>query len=178
MRGWTQADAAAEFGMSKSGYVKIEDGDRKLNDRYIAKAAEVYGVSEADVVAERSTVPLVGYVGAGAEAHFYGNGDGDLDEAPAIENSSKDTVAVEIRGDSLGSFFDHWLVYYDDRRSPVTNDLVGHLCVVGLPDDRVLIKKIKRASTRGLYHLYGQFGDPILDVQIEWAARVKNMVPK
>lgn len=56
-RGWTQTEAALAFGLSKGGYVKIEDGDRKLSESYIRKAAEVYGVSEAEVIGQRTTVP-------------------------------------------------------------------------------------------------------------------------
>ena len=124
------------------------------------------------------TVKVKGYVGAGAEAHYYNVAQGDLDEVPAPDGSTADTVAVEIRGDSLGSLFDRWIVFYDDVRRPVTGDLVGKLCVVGLPDDRVLVKKIRRGSEDGLYHLLSEREDPIRDVEIEWAARVKNMVPR
>src|SRR5262245_14134771 len=46
-------------------------------------------------------VRVVGYVGAGAQAHFYAVSQGDLDEVPAPPYSTDATVAVEIRGDSL-----------------------------------------------------------------------------
>jgi hypothetical protein len=68
-------------------------------------------------------VPLVGYVSAGAATTYFQQ-DGQLDEVPPPDGASEATVAVEIRGDSLGSFFDRWLVFYDDVRRPVTNDLV------------------------------------------------------
>lgn len=132
--------------------------------------------AEADY--EERTVPLVGYVGAGAEAHFYASGDGELDQVPAPENATSETVAVEIRGESLGALFEHWLVYYDEVRSPVTPDLHGKLCVVGLPDDRILVKQIKPSRAPGLFHLMSNTEGPILDVQILWAARVKSMVPR
>lgn len=126
----------------------------------------------------RATVPLVGYVSAGAAATYFQQDSGHLDEVPAPDNASEATVAVEIRGDSLGSFFDRWLVFYDDVRRPVTSDLVGRLCVVGIEDGRILIKKIKRSKARGLYHLISQTEDPIFDVTIDWAARVKSMIPR
>lgn len=126
---------------------------------------------------EQRYVALVGYVGAGAETHFFAN-DAPLDEVPAPNGTTEETVAVEIRGDSLGSFFDRWLVFYDDVRRPVTTDLINRLCVVGIEDGRILIKKIQRSKSRGLFHLLSQTEPPILDVRIEWAAAVKNMVPK
>lgn len=122
-------------------------------------------------------VRLVGYVGAAAEAHFYAIDQQDLDEVPAPEGSTPSTVAVEIRGTSLGALFDRWLVFYDDVRRPVTSDLIGRLCVVGLADERVLIKKIKRGRD-GMFTLLSNTEDPIHDAVIEWAARVKTMVPR
>lgn len=132
----------------------------------------------AEVSPGEKTVPLVGYVGAGAEANFFAAGDGNLGEVPAPDDATAETVAVEVRGESLGALFDQWLVYYDEVRSPITPDLVGRLCVVGLPDDRVLIKQVKRSKSPGLYHLLSNTEGPILDVEIMWAAKVKSMVPR
>jgi phage repressor protein C with HTH and peptisase S24 domain len=123
-------------------------------------------------------VPVAGYVGAGAEAHFYAVAQGDLDEVDAPEGSTQQTVAVEIRGDSLGTFFDRWLVFYDDIRRPVTPDLVGKLCVVELDDGRILIKKLQRSRVHGLFNLVSQAEPPIVDAAIQWAARVKSMMPR
>lgn len=122
-------------------------------------------------------INLVGYVSAGAQTHFFAN-DEPLDEVEAPVGSTDATVAVEIRGDSLGSFFDRWLVFYDDVRRPVDSSLLNKLCVVGLDDGRILIKKIQRAKSRGLFHLISQTEPPIFDAAIEWAAKVKNMVPR
>lgn len=123
------------------------------------------------------TVRLVGYVGAGAEAHFYAIAEGDLDEVKAPADATKDTVAVEVRGDSLGSFFNRWLVYYDDVRRPVSAELVNQLCVVGLADERVLVKRIRRAP-KGLFDLESPNDEPIRGVAIDWAARVISMTPR
>jgi hypothetical protein len=89
-------------------------------------------------------------------------------------------VAVEIRGESLGPLFERWLVHYDEIRSPITPDLLGQLCVVGLPNDKVLVKKVRnsKSKTKGLYDLLSNNEDPMLDVAVEWAAKVKSMVPR
>lgn len=122
-------------------------------------------------------VPVKGYVGAGAQAHFYAVDPGDLDEVPAPPGSTTKTVAAEIRGDSLGELFNQWLVFYDDVRSPVTPDLIGKLCICGLVDGRVLVKKL-RAGRKGLFTLVSAQAEPIENVAIEWAARVKAMTPR
>ncbi|WP_267355716.1 MULTISPECIES: XRE family transcriptional regulator [unclassified Methylobacterium] len=50
--GMTQEQAATAFGLSKGGYIKIEDGDRGLKAERIAKAAEIFKVQPADVIGE------------------------------------------------------------------------------------------------------------------------------
>jgi transcriptional regulator with XRE-family HTH domain len=174
----TQQQAADAMGLSKGGYVKVEDGDRRLTADYIARAARAFGVREAEVIQDKQrVVPVVGYVGAGAEAFFYA-GQGPFDEVDAPHGATEDTVAVEIRGTSLGELFDRWLIFYDQRREPVTSDLIGTLCVIGLDDQRVLVKKLKRGQREGKYDLISNTEPPIYDATVIWAARVKQMVPR
>jgi len=182
------AQAAEAYGWTGSTYASHENGTRGLRPAAAARYAKafkvpaewlLYGKGRQTKGAPQTThghVPLVGYVAAGAAAHFMAAG--ELGEVPAPDHPTDATVAVEIRGDSLGSFFDRWLVYYDDVRRPITSDLVGRLCVVGLSDGRVLIKKPVRSRTKGLFHLLSQTEDPILDAEVEWAARVKSLVPR
>jgi transcriptional regulator with XRE-family HTH domain len=120
-------------------------------------------------------VRVVGYVGAGAEAHLYEVAQGDLDEVISPYDATEATVAVEIRGDSLGAFFNRWLVFYDDVRRPVTPDLIGELCVVGLEDGRVLVKQVRRGRAEGLFTLFSATEKPIADVAIAWAAKVNSI---
>lgn len=125
------------------------------------------------------TVRVKGYVGAGDQAHFYKVSDEDFEEVPAPEGATDQTVAVEIRGTSWGRFMNTWLVFYDDVRSPVTEDLLGHPCVVGLADDRILIKVIKR-NGNGSYRLVSNdSSEPDINgADIEWAAKVTSMRPR
>ena len=87
-------------------------------------------------------------------------------------------MAVEIRGDSLGSFFNRWIAFYDDVRRPVTPDLVGHLCIVRLEDGRTLIKMLTKGTIDGTYTLLSQFEPPIYDEDVEFAARITSIVPR
>lgn len=128
---------------------------------------------------DRHTVPVKGYVGAGAAAYFLPLDEGELDRVDAVKDATPQTVALEIRGDSLGELFDRWLVFFDDVRSPVTPNLNGQLCVVGLEDGKVLVKKLKRQKD-GLYTLLSDAKrqDPIENAVVLWAAKVKNLVPR
>ena len=124
------------------------------------------------------SAPLVGYVGAGAVAHFYADGQGPFDDVDAPLNSKPTTVAVQVRGHSLGVLFDNWLVFYDDIRNPPDDSLVGRMCVCGLSDGRVLIKSVKRSAQTGLWNLLSNTEPPIYDAGLDWAAPVREMRPR
>ncbi len=178
-RGFTREKLAEAVSAHPVTISKLISGKMSLTQEWMDKISGAMGVAPAELLPSLPlTVPVVGYVGAGAEAHFYGDGQGPIGEVPAPDGATEDTVAVEVRGESLGAFFDRWLVFYDDVRRPATYDLVGKLCVVGLFDDRVLIKKLMRSREAGLFHLLSQTEAPILDVSIDWAAMVKQMVPR
>lgn len=150
---------------------------------YILKGDRQIKADEVDIIREYleldGSVPIVGTVRAGDEAYFYGSGDDPSERAPGIPKASPMTVAVEIRGDSLGPAFNGWLAYYDDRRDPITTDMLNRLCVVGVSDGRVLIKIPRTARGKGLYHLHPNVpGEVITDARIEWAARVIDLRPK
>lgn len=180
-------EAARRVGVPYNTYAQHENGNRGFRADKAETYAKAFGVDlrwlltgrgDMAPVPAANEVPIVGFVRAGAEAILYDDGQGPFGLATAPANSTENTVAVEIRGDSLGPFFNEWLVFYDDVRSPVTPDLHGSLCVVGLEDRRVLIKKLAPSRTPGLFHLLSQTEDPILDVPVLWAARVKEMRPR
>lgn len=125
-------------------------------------------------------VPIVGSVGAGSEAHFYAEAsDSPGDTVQAPEGASPDTVAVEIRGDSLGLAFNGWLAFYDDRQEPITEALYGRLCVISLDTGQVLIKIPRPARERGRFHLISNVGGEVItDAKVVWAARVIDMKPR
>jgi len=171
-----------------SRYLKGAEPKAKAYDK-IVKAAERYDVVSADVRSEDvaaalpappqgRVVKIRGYVGAGSEAHFYALADEDYEEVPAPAGACDQTVAVEIRGKSMGPLLSSWLVFYDDVRSPVTPDLIGQLCVVGLADDRILVKEIRQNGRGGFRLLSNTNEPPVDDVKIEWAAKVTDMRPR
>lgn len=176
-----------------------EGRQRGISSQTIGRIARVLGVTvqwlldepdapddhlESEAIlqgADRPTVRtarVVGYVGAGSEAHYYAVSQEDFEEVPAPTGSSDQTVAVEIKGKSFGPLMDSWLVFYDDIRSPVTEDLFNRICVVGLADDRILIKQIKRERDGSFTLMSNSSEPPIHNAQIEWAAKVTDMRPR
>lgn len=182
-KGLSQAEAARflteRLGRSidRAAVNKMVHDKRKITADELFALTEFLGVPAPDPQ-KVHIVPLVGYVGAGAETHLFADGQGPFDEVEAPDGSNERTVAVEIRGESLGSFFDQWLVFYDDVRDPPGGDQVGKLCVAGLEDGRILVKKLARGTRPGTWTLHSQFEPPIYDARVAWAARVKTMVPR
>jgi transcriptional regulator with XRE-family HTH domain len=177
-RNWTQPKAAEELSMSFGKYKKLEYGEREIGSEDLSRIAAKYEVSRDQVLETPKTIQVVGFVGAGSTAHYYEEAQGPFDEVPMIHKGTPQTVAVEIRGESLGALFDRWLVYYDDIRRPPTMDLLRRLCVVGLEGGQVLIKEIRRGSEPGRFNLLSQTEGLIENVRIEWAAPVLLMAPR
>lgn len=168
-------ELASRLGLKPSAVSDMLTRSRKPRNIRATEVPIIREYLELDPV-----VKVVGFVGAGSEAHFYGEASDDPAEyVPAPVNASSETVAVEIRGDSLGPAFNGWLAFYNDRREPIDESLYGRLCIVGLDSGQVLIKIPRPAREKGLFHLFPNAGgDVILDARITWAARVTIMEPK
>lgn len=194
------SEAARSFNIpvaTYNSYERADNGGRGFDAELAAQFARRLGVSDYWLLTGRGSpygenlppptehqialrafpgphiVRVVGYVGANSQEHRYSVGETDLDEVSAPPGASDKTVALEIRGVSLGKPFDRWLVFYDDVRQPVTDDLIGELCVIGLADERTLVKKLTRSRKPGLYDLVSLNEDDVLrDQSVAWAALV------
>jgi hypothetical protein len=190
-------EAVDRFGWNRNTYKSNENGAAPFSFDQAKIYAAAFGVGaewlydgtgpmHPGVIARRAPpakrkarlAPLVGYVGAGSRTHLFSEGQGPMGRVAAPDDATEQTVAVEIRGDSLGAFFRGWLVFYDDRREPVTPDLHHKLCIVGLKDGRILIKKVQPSRTMGLFHLLSHTEEPLMDQEVTWAAAVTSMRPQ
>lgn len=188
----TQKAVADHFGLQPQSVSEWERGESRPDQEKLPALARLYGrstdwlldgteidLSSEDVAAgldrpPKRRIKIKGYVGAGGEAHYYALAQGDLDEIEASGKDGPKAVAVQIKGPSLGRLFNGWYAVYDDVRRPVTEDLIGRVCVVGLKDERVLVKKLERGGN-GRYDLFSETEPPIKGVQIEWAAKVTDI---
>jgi DNA-binding XRE family transcriptional regulator len=178
--------AAAALGANKFTYGQHENGTRGFKRDTATTYARRFRVNLEWLLTGRGPMrakdkhlaKVVGCVGAGAAMVLYSDGQEPDEWVEAPDGSTADTVAVEVKGESLGPIFDSWLVFYDDRRDPVTRDMLGKLCILGLADGRVLIKKLAKGGIAGYWTLLSNFDPPIYDVVLEWGAVVKAMVPR
>ncbi|MDP8995443.1 MAG: helix-turn-helix domain-containing protein [Pseudomonadota bacterium] len=181
--GLSQQEFAKLAGISQQSLSRLENNlDRTAKKLHkIAKAANVsvdWLDPDMPLASGIKMVPKRGYVGAGAEAHFYDGGDDPNEEVEAPIGSTNNTIAVEVRGNSLGPTFDKALIFYDEVFDPPTPALIKRLCVVGLANGQILVKQLLHGSQHGLYHLMSNTEGVIENADVKWAAIVKAVVPR
>lgn len=175
----SQQRLAELVGTSQPQIRRLEAGEREMTKTWAERIAPHLNCSAEQLLFEAANVPIVGLVGAGGEAQMYQDGHGNYGEAPRPPGTGSSTVALEVRGDSMpGIAENEWLVYYDDVREGITPDLIGELCVVGIADGGVFIKRVYRAKDADLYDLISTGAEPKRNQKIAWAAKVTWIKPR
>jgi DNA-binding XRE family transcriptional regulator len=183
--GYTQAEFADKLGTTQSTVTRWESGSAPRKDMLQAIAALANTTVDRlldldDPAIQADQIPVVGYVGGGAEVFpfdDYSHGDGMdvVDRPPFIEGKA---VAVQVRGDSLFPVAENgWRLVYAGEQGLIEEDVLGKLCVVKIVDGPTLVKRLMRGSIPGHYHLMSTNAPAIEDAQVEWAARVKAIIP-
>lgn len=188
--GWNQAQLADHLKVSQptiSRWRKGADvrGQSRDNLRLLHQQVTQPTLGSEDVAAlafqhaSPRSVPVVGYIGAGAEVHpidDHEKGAG-LFQVDVPFPTQPGTVCAIVRGESmLPMFEDGDLVGYVQRSDdPAT--LIGKRCVVKLRDGRMFIKRLKRGSREGVFTLVSANANDIEDVELEWAARFSFSLP-
>ena len=184
--GLNQTEFAERLGVAQSTVVRWEQGATPSGDMLKAIAdfanttvERLLGTDDLAAV-PGNTIPVVGFVGAGASVFPYDDfptGDGlDHIERPSFVKGQ--VVAVEVRGDSLLPVAeDGWRLVYTGAQTVVESDILNRLCVVKLADGRALVKRVMRGSSPGRFHLISTNAPMIEDAEVEWAAPVKAIIP-
>ena len=172
---WSQGKLASAVGTTAQMIGLLESGKRKLTVDWMERLAPALGVSPADLMLSSKYVPVLGYVGAGAEVYSiddHAKGDGMFETSAPPQGTSPSMVALVVRGDSMTpAYEDGDIIYYDQ---PLTGDydhLVGKRVVVRLIDGRTFVKKLRK-NNEGQYWLHSHNADPIVNPRIEWLAAV------
>lgn len=182
-QGLTQEKIAEVLGKNKSQISKLENGGMELTSSWLEALAGVLHCRPQDLIADDDApgVPVVGYVGAGARVEcvdscMKGAGLEEV-EAPFGSNGRK-ILAVRVRGDSmLPMLEDGWLIFYQRDGDGVPPKAIGRLCVVKLPDETILVKKLRQGSKAGFYHLISHNSDAMFDQELLWASPVIDIRP-
>lgn len=179
-RSWTQEETAQMLGLSKSGYIKLERGERKLSDAFIARVAKLYGVSSAEVLgSETSTreVAIMGRIGAGGDI------DPDYEQVPpdglyTIEVPfplPDEMLAFEVIGDSMLPRYDHGdvIVVWKEQKRPV-EAFIGQEVAVLTDAGKRFLKQLQRSGSQ--YNLLSWNARPIENVALKWIGEIYLVV--
>lgn len=171
-RGLKKIDLARVLGIEPSGVTALLKGGRLLKVDEVPKVRHFLRLD---------SVPLKGFASAGDRIEYYPLAEDELDRVDAPDNATENTVAIAIRGDSLGAAFNGWIAYYDHVERPITDALINQLCVLGLSDGSVQIKRVMPSRNKRFVHLVSNTGAQVSDVPkslIEWAAKVIRMTQR
>ena len=188
-RGFETAAAAVEaFGWNRNTYFANENGNAVFSYRRAKEYAAAFKVRpewlyEASgpmrPTAEVGLVPIIGEVGADPEGVVLmaqGQASGDL--VPIPPGGTDQAVALRVSGHSMpGLADDGALIYFEIQRTPPTPDMLGHVVVVELDTDEVLVKRLLRGSRAGRYDLESLAGPTRRDAKIRWAAHITAIIP-
>lgn len=180
-------EAAAALGIrSKFTYTQHENGHRGIPMDKAVQYARRFGVRLEWLVSGNGPmkdglkVPVVGYVGAGAEvlsedAHAKGGG---FEMVDAPTGAGSDVVALLIRGESMHPIGDGWLIFYRRDQDGVPSDCVNRLCVVKVHDGPTLLKELRAGKSQRHWTLVSWNAPPRENVRLDWAARVLDIRPR
>lgn len=181
-------EAAQRFGWPVNTYKSNENGNAPFSFKKAKDYAEAYGVRAEWIydgrppmkpVTDERLVPVLGKVGANAAGTLrMENADTTTDFVPIPPGGSIKSVALQVQGNSMPDVAeDGSLLYFEDQRTPPSEDMIGRVVVVETEDHEVLVKRLQRGSAKKLYNLESIYGEPIKDVRLRWAARIIATVP-
>ncbi|HEY9217612.1 MAG TPA: hypothetical protein VIO94_06145 [Phenylobacterium sp.] len=94
---------------------------------------------------------------------------------PATDDQSR---ALYVPAGALRAFAeDGALVFFEDRRSPPSADMLGHLVVVETDAGELLVRRLLRGARTGAFDLEGVLGPRREDVQLRWGAHITAIIP-
>lgn len=188
-RGFDTAAAAADaFGWNRNTYGSNENGNAPFSYRKAKEYAAAFGVRPEWLydaagpmlpAAEAGFVPIIGRVGANPEGLvLYASGQEPGDLAPIPPGGTDKAVALRVVGHSMrGVADDGALIYFEDQRTAPTPDMLGHVVVVEVDTDEVLVKRLLRGSRPGRYDLESIAGPTRQDARLRWAAHITAIIP-
>jgi len=122
---------------------------------------------------------IIGSVGANPDGSVVLSlADERYDMAPSPPGAGETVVALEVEGHSMRGFADDGsLIYFEDQRTPPSEDMLGHVVILETEDGQVLVKRLLRGSKKGRYDLESIMGPTMQEQKIRWAAFPSAIVP-
>lgn len=184
----TAAAAADAFGWNRNTYASNENGNAAFSYRRAKDYAAAFGVrpewlydasGSMTPSAEAGLTRIIGRVGANPEGLvLFATGQEPTDLVPIPPGGTDNAVALQVAGHSMrGLADDGALIYFEDQRTAPTSDMLGHVVVVEVDTDEVLVKRLLRGSRAGVYDLESIVGPTRHDAKLRWAAHITAIIP-
>ncbi|TIQ86454.1 MAG: S24 family peptidase [Mesorhizobium sp.] len=185
-QGYTMKSLSLAAGLNESFVRDMLQRGRRPSVEKFSKLVGILGSTVAEIMGEGAPaeggwfVPLMGFVGAGAEVEpdFEQVPAEGLEQIPVPFHLPGDMIAFEVRGDSmLPQFRDGavLIVYRDQRRS--LESFYGEEAAVRTSDGRRFIKTILRGSQPGRVNLMSWNAQPIENAHLAWVGEIFTVFP-
>lgn len=178
--GWTQVQLAEHLKVTQSTVNRWFSGSEPeghRRDAIISLYDEV--ISNGPKGSDGDIVPLMGYIGAGAEIEpdFEQTPHEGLDQIHVPFPLPDEMVAFEVRGDSMLPVYKngHVVIVYRDQKRPI-EAFFGEEAAVRTSDGRRFIKTIMR-GTPGV-NLMSWNAAPIENVHLDWIGEIFAVLPR
>jgi transcriptional regulator with XRE-family HTH domain len=174
---WTQMKLAETLGVAQSTVNRWRRGAEPEGHHRDAIRNLFYEYFDGDD-APKALVPLMGYLGAGAEVEpdFEQVPPEGLDQIEIPFPLPRDMIAFMVRGDSMIPVFREGavIVVYRDQKKPLES-FFGEEAAVRTTDGRRFIKTIMRGQTG--VNLFSWNANPIENVDLEWIGEIFAVLP-
>jgi transcriptional regulator with XRE-family HTH domain len=185
-RGYTMKSLSLAAGLNESFVRDMLNRQRQPGVDRLTRLLAVMGVTFTEFMGGEEkgdgtrSVPLMGYVGAGAEVEpdFEQVPNEGLEQIPVPFDLPSEMIAFQVRGDSMMPQFRDGavlIVYREQRRS--LESFYGEEAAVRTSDGRRYIKTIIRGNKAGFVNLISWNAQPIENVHLAWVGEIFSVFP-
>lgn len=176
----SQRQLARFMGIDPASVHRLLQGKRPMRFDEATQLASLLGVTVDDVlrhaglpVGAGETVPVVGYVNGGGEAHIdWGHAENHV-PAPVGMPPNSVAVVLQTAGTPLDPM-DGWIMYLRPPVDGVPADAVGRMCLVRMAGNgTVLLRHLRRGYRPKRYTLVGINTPGVTDAALDWATPVE-----
>ena len=170
---WTLDYVSGQIGTTAAQLSRLELGQRRLSDFWMAKLAAVYDVDVRDLLGPNAApVPVIGYVASGEVIAPFSLSD-EEDRTKEPPPGADKTECVLVRSDSLWPAYQPGDYLFFFPAHGIGDDCLGKDCIVETRDGARYVKTVRKGSRPGLYRLTSHRGAEMDDIELAWASRVR-----